>query len=231
MLPVLALALLSPAAPVPKETEKDRIEKLYGKPDGENKSVLALDRDVLVMRFPKWEGKGSAKDTPSRLLREIRGSFQAEVLVRYELPAKVGRKGAFAIFGGGLGVRSDDGTAFQLGIYHNNMHRFHNGQKADLNHLIESWTSVPKVGAKQVQTASQLDGQPAVEAPFRIRLTRAAGKVRGEYLHGKEWVQWHEIEDSFPVAVRVGVHAANHSTEPFEIRFSDFTITPLKEKK
>ena len=83
MLPTLALVLMLPAAPVPKEADRERIAKLFGEVVSERKPELAMDKDTLVMGLPKREGDKSAFEKPIRLARAVRGSFRAEVAIRY----------------------------------------------------------------------------------------------------------------------------------------------------
>jgi len=101
-----ALLLFTPvllAAPVPKETEKQKIERLYGKmvdPKGDSK--FTLDGDKLVVTLPAnetrghdYEGdprrgtKGLTKITTApRVGQEVDGDFTATARVTITLDSK-----------------------------------------------------------------------------------------------------------------------------------------------
>jgi regulation of enolase protein 1 (concanavalin A-like superfamily) len=103
----VVILLLAPAialsAPVPKETEKEKIDKLFGKiVDPKEDSKFALDGDKLVVTLPANETRGhdyegnpdrgikalTKTTTAPRLVREVDGDFTATVRVTITLDPK-----------------------------------------------------------------------------------------------------------------------------------------------
>ena len=90
---LLALPLVAVAAPVPKETEAEKIEKLFGKiEDPEKDCKFALDGTKLKITLKggkryDYDLDGKVKNCP-RVLREVKGDFVMTAKIIARLPDK-----------------------------------------------------------------------------------------------------------------------------------------------
>src|SRR5580704_11340407 len=82
---VLLVAPLAVAAPIPKETEADKIRRLYGTPEDPDKfCTFALDGNQLRLTAAKGlRGLNPSRGLTNapRTLKPVRGDFEASVRV------------------------------------------------------------------------------------------------------------------------------------------------------
>ncbi len=232
MLPTLALALLLPAAPVPKETEKVQIEKLYGKivdPKGDCK--FKLDGDKLLVTLPanrtlnldrKWD------NGPKLTHGVLKGDFMIHLRVTAPFPenAGPGPDVEWAYTGGGLEFRwADDKRWSWIGLG-----RHYDRRSKKVETAVTS--GFPGTGVDRLNWGlGTSDPKVVSDAPL-LRLTRRGGTLAVEASdEGKEWTQMASCDPMPTGDVTVSLFAMHSSDKGGMVTFSEFVVTPLKEEK
>lgn len=217
------LVLPSPAAPVPKESEKERIGKLFGKVvDPKKDCQFRLDKDALVVTLPADDSKDlcSKVDTVPKLERTVKGEFVLTVKVAFDLPedSKPGKAADVAFLGGGVCLRGkgDDWVRFNY---------FTTNRK--------SRSSMVGFESPSFSTSSIGYGMgsnygkhfPAMS----LRVTRTADTVHlAISTDGKAWQGTILMPLKLPDECTVQVYAQHSSDKARTVTFSDFAITPRK---
>jgi hypothetical protein len=238
---LLALAPLAVAAPVPKDTERQKIEKLYGKivdPKGDSK--FELDGSKLKITLPANEVRTfsyttdpddpnnskkykKTNDTP-RVEFTAKGDFVLTVRITTPLDADadppVG-KGEVFLGGGVQLIPKDEGWV--RGGYG----RMHSPRRGCQNLMpFEAPNSWGKHGfsTSVVLTNTQPDS-------FLFRATRQADRVALEVSEdGKSWgesvaIDQHLTSDELTLAL----FAQHASSKARTVTFSEFEVKPIKK--
>lgn len=166
---LLLVPALAVAAPVPKVTDTQKIEKLYGKVvDPKGGSKFALDGDKLVITLPAnetrsfdYEGglRGDVKQlkrftTAPRVERDVEGDFTATVRVTITLDPKVTpiREGyVWSFLCGGIQVSWSDHDWYYLGA----MQKLKKGRTLVKCYSFESPGGISKGGGIQVSNETE----------------------------------------------------------------------------
>lgn len=225
MLPrVLILAgLLVPvavlASPVPKETEAEKLKRLFGTPvDPDKDCNFALDGDKLVIRAPEAGhvfGFGDGIGNAPRVTRPVRGDFVATVRIRM-VPSRPPQPG---------GAR----MLFQAGLYlaESEVSFGYNARAIeDQNGTIRrtgrhgAW-----VGGNQRFGGSSGGGAFDPETTY-LRITRTGDTTQlGASADGKGWHLFGGPKVPFANEVTLGLFVANPGGLPFAAEFDQFTVT------
>ena len=126
LLLLLLLAPLAVAAPVPKNTARERIEKEFGKiVDPKGDCGFDVKGDSLTITMPADEVRDITKgvDTAPRVEREVTGDFVLTVTISAPLTKKAevakamkGAKDVWPFVGGGVQFRGEKGNWFTQGL-------------------------------------------------------------------------------------------------------------------
>ena len=236
MLPTLALALLLPAAPVPKDlTDAGRIEAKFGKvvdPKADSKFILADDRLIVLLPANQTRDLCSKAETAPRLVREIDGDFVLTLRVDAELADKAvpvaGSDTAF--LGGGVRLAGKDGKQWVRYGY------AHTRKKDGEQFMWMPWELLPGAEAAEhgVAKGDRLTGAQVGDR-LEIRLTRRGTQLttegRGRVSHGGWFTgrtDWECVPDG-PLTVSLFAH--HSSDKGGMVVFSNYALTPLKEAK
>jgi hypothetical protein len=227
---LISLALLLPAvvlaSPVPKETEAEKIRRLFGTPADPDKDCrFELDGDKLILRTPEAGhvfGFGTGIGNAPRVTRTVEGDFVATVRIRMSpsRPPKPG--GSRMLFQTGLYLAETD-TTF---VYNA---RAVEDQRGVIRRTGRhgAW-----LGGNQQFSGSSGGGAFDPETTF-LRITRTGGKLMfGASADGKGWHIFMGPVVNYPDKLTLGLFAANPGGLPFTAEFDQFTITtPADGKK
>jgi hypothetical protein len=224
---LLLVPLAALAAPVPKETDEQKLAKVFGTPVDPNKDCeFAFDGKTLTVKAGKGDHAlhtSGGRTAAPRTLREVEGDFTVEVAAAPgprpagAMPAMEGR--GLKFHSQGLLLWVDDRTFVRL--EHAHLDRL-NGMTA----AYASW-ELFKDG-EWVRAGSLADGVLDDAKPTRLRLTRKGNEVRGAWSQdgGKTWTGMEALTLELKAKVRVGV-IVNHNTDsPFSATFEDFSVSP-----
>ena len=223
VLAVLAAGLAS-AAPVPKETEAEKIRRLYGKfVDPDRDCTVTLDGSVLKIRVP---GRPHGLVPPRgllnapRVVRDVEGDFTATVKIRVLAP---GGDRPPARFTAGLLVMASDADL----VYH--------ARQLDTTRPMPRLSGAHGLvlGGRQTRSGTSGGGIFSAEtATFRVH--RVKDKVRLAVASGAD--RWHtmpELTAPFPDRVLVGLYAGQEGATSFTAEFEDFVVVrpPVPARK
>lgn len=215
---VLILPLVSVAAPVPKESMKEQVEKAFGKiddPDGDCKFTLEGGKLKITMkgrkRYDYWE---KVTNCP-RTTREVKGDFVVTAKVYAELSEKaVPVKGDLAEAGAGLIILGEEKQAWQTGMH-------------DFGGTKRNWMLIAPGPHGPTGFGIKYDGDGA-----HVRLTRKGNKltmsIRSD---GKEWAEPISMSDTREESLWVGVYGFSNSKDDTTVTITEFSIEQPKEKK
>lgn len=235
MLPTLALTVLLPAAPVPKEfTERGRIELKFGKvvdPKGDSQFRLIDDRLFVSLPANETRDLCSKTDTAPKLVREVHGDFELQVRLTAELADGAGaiHPSGFAFLGGGVQLSGKAGDPWVRFGY------AHREKKGERGRMVDTVEAVPeKARAFGVENGHELDAAVVGEY-LEYRLTRKGKTVttdiRGRFSQGgwcRGYTAWECVPDG-PLTVALFAH---HSADKGgTVEFSRLSIKPLAEEK
>jgi hypothetical protein len=210
------LATAALAAPVPKETEAEKIRRLFGKVvDSDKDCTLSLDGSVLRIRVPDrphvLTPQRGVLNAP-RTIREVEGDFTATVKIRILKPSSVDQPPSR--FQAGLVILGDSTTLV------------HHSRQLDTIQSPPRLSGIHALILNGRQTRSGGSGGgifTAETATFRI--TRSREKVRlAASSDGKTWHNMPEFAVPLPDKVAVGVYAAQAGTSAFTAEFEDFVL-------
>ena len=224
----LLFAAFAAAAPIPKDTERDRIEARFGKiADPTGDCVFKLDGDTLSVTLPTNTSFDLChrRDDVPKLLREAAGDFVLTVRIVTDLPK--GAKGfkSVAYIGGGVqltGKKPDEWAKVVRCVNHF-------GDNPSGLFAVESPpTATCNDGFGTGYVYPGLDGQS-----HHLRLTRKGKTLTSEAsADGKEWKA---ILEPTPVPadekLTVALFALHSSDKARTVTFSEYSIRPLKEEK
>lgn len=216
---LLVCPLVAPAAPVPKVSEKEQIEKTFGTiEDPDKECTFGLDGDKLKITLKggkryDWDRKGKVTNCP-RVVREVKGDFVTTVKAHAELPDKAEKAaGEWAEVGAGLIVMGEKDDARRTG-----MHDF----RLDRRLLAITIPNLEGPGGLGLDTAGE---------GVYVRFTRKADWLATEYsLDGKKWKKTVSTGSMMSESYRVGVYASSNSKSDVTVTLSEFSVEPLKEE-
>jgi len=225
----LLLLLVPPfafASPVPKETEADKVKRLFGTPvDPEKNSKFALDGEKLVLRVADVPHLLQPGDfSAPRITRAVEGDFTATVQIRLPPPRRdepLPRRGELIQVGMFL---SDEGSLLAT---HARTLVATPGQKDPFGRQ-----GVFRLWYPNGSSSSGSGGGAFDPETVHFRLRRVGGKIYGAA--SADGKSWHEIggfqELAFPHKSTLGLFLANPSGIPFGVEFEGFTVTPKAKK-
>jgi hypothetical protein len=226
---LLLMVALSPAfalaSPVPKETEADKLKRLFGATvDPEKNSKFMLDGEKLVVRVtdaPHLMQQGD--QSAPRVTRTVEGDFTAQVQIRLPAPRKdepLPRRGELVQVGLFL---SDEGSLLAT-------------HARTLNVTPTGKDTFRRQGRfyvwQQNGSSSYGSGGGAFDPEtVHFRLRRADGKLfAAASADGKSWHEFGGNQTPFPDKSTLGLYLANPSGIPYGVEFENFTITPKVKK-
>ncbi len=227
---ILLLVLLVPtvafAAPVPKETEADKVKRLFGTPiDPEKNSKFSLDGEKLILRVNETPHLLQQGDLSApRITRSVEGDFSATVLIRLPAPRRdepLPRRGELIQVGMFL---TDDGS---LLASHARTLTATPGQKDAFRRGGRFLLSYPNGSSSSGSGGGAFDPETV-----HFRLRRDGGKIYGAAsADGKSWHECGGFQElPFPRQATLGLFLANPSGIPFGVEFEKFTVTPKASK-
>ncbi len=234
VLPLLvALPLLAVAAPIPKETDAQKLARLFGTPvDPAKDCKFTLDGDKLTVTAGKGDHDLSVQSNEMnapRVLKEIEGDFEMKVKVSATYPK--GAKGAsekrtLVFYGAGLLVWDDEKNYVRL-------------EKAYVDRLdgtptytYGSWELF--AGGEWKRQGMQSDFTFETNDTAHFKLSRK-GSVFSAAISkdGKEWKELDPIEAEMGKKLKVGVCAVHICDTAFDAVFESYELkaTKIKEEK
>lgn len=227
----LALAVVTAAAPAPPPSEKERIAKLWGAPEGAGE--FELEGKQLTLRTTVGKANhsfswGDRLDVP-RTARAVTGDFEITVRV---LDAAAPLKEAKYDSGSadahaGLYVR---GGASSLRYSLCQSYQKFNGARPDLQRALRIEATYPRGGASG-QMNSAPDGKSTC-----LRLTRKGDAITMSHsFDGEKWSApnnpFRNIDMSIPDEVTVGVFLSHTTYQFAHATFDGFAVTKPKDAK
>lgn len=224
-LPILAAMSVLSAAPIPKESPKERIQTLFGTvqdPDQDCETTL-VERRTLRIRIPgkhhSMYGDVGHTNAP-RVMRSVSGDFVAQVRVHVQFDPRgaAADQGLPPAVGGGL-LLTDGETG-----------------------VVEFRLLQEKIGNNPWRTSTECDvrlpgfeagnsvPRPLHDAAIILRLTRKQGRLFTEWSDdGKVWNSTKRNGTAAPLNRRlsIGVYAIQNTDKPATVLFDTFQVTPL----
>jgi regulation of enolase protein 1 (concanavalin A-like superfamily) len=228
VLPTLAIALLMPAAPVPKVTERQKVEQLFGKivdPKGDcefklNGDHLSVTLPANAPKYLNHEGDNVPKVAP-KLGRAVKGDFAVTVRVAVTLgkEAKSGGKSELAYLGGGIQVRSKDGTWARI-CYSNNVFKGRDRPGYGCE-------APPNIKAFGYCDTAHINDSIKAGQDLYVRLIRRENRLEfATSIDAKEWHTPMTAEFNLPDECTVFLYATHSSDKARTVTFSEFKVTP-----
>ncbi len=155
-----------------------------------------------------------------RVLREIEGDFQAEVVVSGNWPTDPRNlfKGRMAFHGAGLVIWQDDGNYIRLERAH--------------AYAAPEWMCYPNWEARangQYPRPGRLnEGILQADKPVSLRVVRTGKVFTGFYGQEGQWKELPPINADFAGKLQVGVCVIQNTPSPFEAVFTDLKVIPMK---
>lgn len=218
----LALPFTAVAAPVPKETEAEKIERLYGKvEDPEKDCTFKLDGNALKITLKggkryDYDMEGKVKNCPRLTGKEVKGDFVATTLVHAELPdgAKPA-EGDMAEAGVGLILLGEKERFRRVG-----MHDFLDAKRMSMAVLFGC----------HGQAGVDIKGSGA---GIYVRLTRKGEDVEIHLSTDRQKWVWAMTQGKVKEeAIRVGVYAFSNTKDDTTVTIDEFSVEqPKAEKK
>jgi regulation of enolase protein 1 (concanavalin A-like superfamily) len=234
VLPLLfALPLLAVAAPIPKETDAQKLARLYGLPvDPAKDCKFTLDGDKLTITAGKGDHDLSVQSNEMnapRVLKEIEGDFEVTVTVSGPYPK--GAKGAsekrtIVFYGSGILVWDDTNNYVRL------EKAYVDGLNGTPINCYGSWELF--AGGEWRRRGSNADFVFDPTDTAYLKLSRK-GSVFSASLSkdGKEWKELDPIEAEMGKKLKVGVAAVHICDTGFDAVFENYQLkaTKIKEEK
>jgi regulation of enolase protein 1 (concanavalin A-like superfamily) len=214
------------AAPIPKENDDNKLEKLFGKKVDPNKDCeFTFDGKKLTIKAGKGDHSLHVlqqRMQAPRIHREIEGDFVAEVKVSAEYP---------------MGAKS---------VVPNRSHRFHslgllvwidekNYVRFEKAHMVTTEISCYASfeyfrDGQWTRSGKPADGLFESADTPRLRITRKGNTLTPATStdDGKTWKELEKLETKLPAKIQVGV-VANHNTDTeFAATFDEYSVKPAK---
>jgi regulation of enolase protein 1 (concanavalin A-like superfamily) len=232
---LFALTPLAVAAPVPKESETEKIKKLYGEivdPDKDCKFKLDGEKLLITMpggkRYEYWDldekppwnqaNDWKALTNCPRVLREIEGDFVVTVRAYASLPKEPKpAEGTLAEAGAGIIVVNDKGRVWRAGT-----HDFLSGKgQRDLMAIIP--------GSHGPSGFELTPGSEGVG--LDMRFVRQGDRIRLEHTNdGKKWFGGFSTAVDKEGKLKVGVYGFSNSKSDTTVTFEKFEVKPVEKK-
>jgi hypothetical protein len=220
---VLLVSAVAHAAPVPKETEAEKLKRLYGAPvSADPKCKFSLDGDKLCVRVPPGGHAWPEAVTVPRTSRKVTGDFTLEVGVRIKVPegANATQSKAESVLSAGLVVWADGKNAA--------LHTFE--IRPDRRKPLPVTTTHLRYEGSN-QGGQKLLDDSVNPRLVHLRLVREGNVIRtlGKGAGGRSdlWWAFPDFEwPKAPQAVEVGVVVEHNLDKPIEVVFEDFKFTP-----
>ncbi len=237
---LLFTTLLAVAAPVPKQTEKEKIAKKFGTiTDPKGDSKFALDGDALKVTLPADEERrfGYTKDpaeksglkrfdhTP-RVEFPHAGDFDLRVRVAFPLVADTeavdGREFRYA--GGGVKVVNSEGNLYWFGVVRSTA-------LLRTNTLLRDGS--PGTWSNDFRDTLLYEPLKSQESAWLRVVRKGDGLTCDASTDGKEWKNVSEHYKAAPgEGVTLSLYAEHSSTKAHTVTFDQFTVEkPKAEKK
>lgn len=234
LLPLLVLPALVFAAPVPKETPKEKMKRLFGEvADPSDGYTFTLEGNELVVTMAANAAEGlDHLNKPPRIERETTGDFEARVVLTFAPPKK---KVADA---GGAEAEVVVGFCLWAGDEVNVIHGKHHGF-GDKGKNADGWGSGTYVRERShsgdvaiLQVSWRLrDNEFSTHTAYHLLIRRHGNEFNfGESEDGRDWSISGVGQRYFPDTVRVGLIALNTTSAECTATFSDFVVTPLPKE-
>ena len=217
-------ALLAVAAPVPKETDADKLYKLFGTaldPAKDCKFTLA-DAKLTITA-----GKGdhdlaveAGEMNAPRVLKEIEGDFSVSVKVTATYPK--GAKGAnekrtIVFYGAGILVWEDEKNYVRL------EKAYVDGLSGGPTNTYGSWEL--RAGGEWKRRGSNADFVFDTNDPAYLKLTRKGNTFTASISkNNKDWTDMEGIDAEMGKKVKIGVCAVHICDTGFDSTFEDYTL-------
>ena len=224
MFPALSLVLASMAAPVPPESEAQRIVRLWGEVlDPDKGSTISMpDRGKLrLLAGPGPRGINPAYqlNNAPRTLREVKGDFTATVRIVKDAPAEgVTRAGSNFLLagGGGMLLWVSDEMHLRLG---RSQWPSENGSQPKTTYSLRGVVNGDDMDVSQ-KTVNAFEFKPVT-----LKLKRAGNTLQASYsFDEKTWEKYEPLEAELPETVKLGVYAAHNFNKPLEVVFEPLNV-------
>ncbi len=226
LLVLFAIPAIALAAPVPKETEADKIKRLFGATvDPEKNSKFSLDGEKLVLRVTDAPHLMQLGDLSApRVTRTVEGDFTASVRISLPLPRRdeplPARRGQLVQVGFFL---SDDGNVLAT---HARTLTPTPGQKDPFRRQGQFYVWQPNSSSSFGSGGGAFDPETV-----HFRLRRDSGKLfAAASADGKSWHEFGGNQTPFPEKATLGLYLANPSGLPYAVAFEGFTVTPKSKQ-
>ena len=225
LLAASALFTVAPAAPVPAESDKDKVARVWGKvhaPAGAY--AVRPDGKLLTLRTIGWPVGFGYSAPPFQVAREVTGDFDVRVKVySLDMPSRTVHHDDSPQTAAGLHI---DGGDCSVSLYrwmaiHKDKGRLQDGMQDC------AWVSQRAPGSG---SGSYLKEWPAGESLY-LRVTRKGEKVAvGISSDGKDWKDRDAAMTGLklPDAITVGLFLGHTTSQECSATFTEFTVEKLK---
>jgi regulation of enolase protein 1 (concanavalin A-like superfamily) len=233
LLVLFAMPLLF-AAPVPKETDADKLGRLFGKPvDPAKDCKFTLDGTKLTISAGKGDHDLSVQSNEMnapRVLKEIEGDFEVKVKVSGDYPK--GAKGAsekrtIVFYGSGILVWDDEKHYVRL------EKAYVDGLNGTPINCYGSWELF--AGGEWKRRGSNVDYIFDAKDTAYLKLSRKGKTFTASMSKdGKDWTELEPIEAEMGKKLSVGVAAVHICDTGFDAVFEEYELKATKvfeEKK
>jgi regulation of enolase protein 1 (concanavalin A-like superfamily) len=228
---LLALPLLAVAAPVPKETDAEKLARLFGTPiDPLKDCKFTLAEGKLTVTAGKGDHdlavEAKEMNAP-RVLKEIEGDFTVSVKVSGDYPK--GAKGAnekrtIVFYGAGLLVWEDEKNYVRL------ERAYVDRLDGTPTYTYGSWEL--RAGGEWVRQGTQEDFPMTGSDPAWFKLSRKGNTFTAAISKdGKEWKELEAIDAEMGKKVKVGVCAVHICDTAFDTAFENYELKATEVKK
>jgi regulation of enolase protein 1 (concanavalin A-like superfamily) len=228
LLPFVSLVV---AAPVPKETETDKLYRHFGSPvDPAKDCKFTLDGTKLTVNVGKGDHDLSVQSNEMnapRVLKEIEGDFTVSVKVSGDYPK--GAKGAsekrtIAFYGAGILVWNDEKNYVRL------EKAYVDGLNGTPVNCYGSWELF--AGGEWLRRGTNEDYKYDPKDTAYLKLSRKGNVFTAAMSKdGKEWRELDEIEAEMGKTLKVGVCAVHICDTGFDAVFDDYQLKADKVKE
>jgi len=223
----LAAAPLALAAPVPRETQDEKLRRLYGTPEDPDKlCTFALEGNRLRLTAAKGlRGLNPSRGLVNapRTLKPVTGDFVATLRVVEDAPATGTDRDSEAYTpsgGGGLLLWVDADNHLRL-----SRSQWVGGGGSPTTYNLRGAVGGNELG--HVHNLNTLDTKP-----ITFRLTRTRGTLSSAYRHdGGAWQSFKDVEVDLPQTVKIGVYVAHNFDKPLDVVFEPLSVKPPEKKE
>lgn len=218
----LAVPVVGVAAPVPAESDADKVARLWGTVEAPAKTyVVKPDGKALTLRTLGWPLMFEYTSPKFHVGREVTGDFDVRVkLISLDAPSRtVEHKNGRPETGAGLII---EGEGQSLNLRH--WMAIHKDQAGNLQDGMQScaWREERGAGGGTGSMLKALD--PCKSVHLRVVRTGKAA-VAMVSVDGEKWDSWGSNgQYQLPETVRVAVFVGHSTNQEVSATFSDFTV-------